>query len=111
MCLLPDWTGGKIGNDDCADDVNKIDQRTTHYISGPIGVEGTEPGDCLLVEILDGKNLLPEPKIINLIDRIRLVDYFENMPWGYTGIFDRKEGGLFGEFSFHLLVKWICDSD
>ncbi|KAG6872731.1 hypothetical protein C0995_007134 [Termitomyces sp. Mi166 len=57
-----------------ADDVRNVDLHKVHNLSGPIGVEGAEPGDCLVVEILD-------------------VNYFEKMPWGYTGIFELENGG------------------
>ena len=40
-----DWTGGFIKNNDSADDVRDIDLTTVHYLSGPVGVKGTEPGD------------------------------------------------------------------
>lgn len=65
-----------------------------HNLSGPIAVEGAEPGDCLVVDILD-------------------VAPFDKMPWGYTvrtyvrarsftdhpqGIFELNNGGgLFGK--------------
>lgn len=38
-----------------ADDVKNVDLHKVHNLSGPIGVEGAEPGDCLVIEILDGK--------------------------------------------------------
>ena len=48
-----DWTGGFIKNNDSADDVRDIDLSIVHFLSGPIGVEGAEPGDLLIVDILD----------------------------------------------------------
>jgi formamidase len=48
-CL--DVTGGHIQNNDCADDVRDIDLTHVHYLSGPFEIEGTEPGDVLVVEI------------------------------------------------------------
>ncbi|KAG6836372.1 hypothetical protein H0H93_008733 [Arthromyces matolae] len=48
-----DWTGGQIGNNDYADDVKNVDLYKIHNLSGPIGVDGAEPGDCLVVDILD----------------------------------------------------------
>ena len=50
-CL--DWTGGQIGNNDSANDVRDVDLLQVHYLSGPIRVEGAEPGDLLVVDILD----------------------------------------------------------
>lgn len=47
-----------------------------HYLSGPFEVEGAKPGDLLLVEIMD-------------------VQPFESRPWGFTGIFDKSNGGGF----------------
>ncbi|KAH0585648.1 hypothetical protein H2248_008870 [Termitomyces sp. 'cryptogamus'] len=88
-----DWTGGQIGNNDYADDVRDVDLHKVHNLSGPIGVEGAEPGDCLVVEILD-------------------VNYFEKMPWGFTGIFELENGGgLFAtEFNSHA-AKAIWDME
>jgi len=39
-----DWTGGFIQNNESADDVRDIDLSIVHFLSGPIGVEGAEPG-------------------------------------------------------------------
>ncbi|KIP10997.1 hypothetical protein PHLGIDRAFT_28142 [Phlebiopsis gigantea 11061_1 CR5-6] len=69
-----DWTGAQIGNNDCSDDIKNVDLTAIHNLSGPIAVEGAEPGDCLVVDILD-------------------VTPFEQMPWGYTGIFELENGG------------------
>ena len=71
-----DWTGGQIKNDDSATDVKIVDLSKVHYLSGPIGVKGAEPGDLLVVDILD-VGVLP--------------DY----QWGFTGIFARENGGGF----------------
>ena len=48
-----DWTDAQIGNNDSANDVRDVDLSQTHMLSGPIGVEGAEPGDLLVVDILD----------------------------------------------------------
>jgi len=69
-------TGGQIGNNDSADDVRNVDLTKVHYLSGPFEVEGAKPGDLLLVEIMD-------------------VQPFQEQPWGFTGIFDKKNGGGF----------------
>ena len=45
-----DWTGGAIKNDDDASDVRDVDLSTVHFLSGPVGVEGAEPGDLLVVD-------------------------------------------------------------
>ncbi|KAH8196044.1 hypothetical protein TruAng_009790 [Truncatella angustata] len=46
-------TGGQIGNNDSADDMRKVDLTKIHYLTGPFEVEGAQPGDLLLVEIMD----------------------------------------------------------
>jgi formamidase len=71
-----DWTGGQIKNNDSATDVKIVDLSKVHYLSGPIGVTGAEPGDLLVVDILD-VGVLP--------------DY----QWGFTGIFAKENGGGF----------------
>lgn len=73
-CL--DWTGGQIKNNDSADDIRDVDLTEIHYLSGPFDIETAEPGDVLLVEIQD-------------------VQPFQEQPWGFTGIFDRNNGGGF----------------
>ncbi|KUI59450.1 hypothetical protein VP1G_06669 [Cytospora mali] len=73
-CL--DWTGGQIKNNDSADDVKNVDLTKIHYLSGPFEVDGAQPGDVLLVEIMD-------------------VQPFQDQPWGFTGVFARENGGGF----------------
>ena len=48
-----EWTDNQIGNNDPANDVCDVDLSVAHMLSGPIGVEGAEPGDLLVVDILD----------------------------------------------------------
>lgn len=71
-----DWTGGQISNDDNARDILEVDLSKVHYLSGPIGVEGAEPGDLLVVDLLD-VGVLPESD------------------WGFTGLFAKSNGGGF----------------
>jgi formamidase len=71
-----DWTGGQIKDDDSAKDIQIVDLSKVHYLSGPIGVEGTEPGDLLVVDILD-------------------VGVLQSSQWGFTGIFAKENGGGF----------------
>ncbi|KAJ7052026.1 Acetamidase Formamidase [Mycena amicta] len=86
-----DWTGAQIGNNDTSDDVKNVDLNKVHNLSGPIAVEGAEPGDCLVVDILD-------------------VAPFEKMPWGYTGIFELTNGGgLFAKEFNSKACKAIWD--
>jgi formamidase len=85
-----DWTGGQIENNDSANDVRDVDLTKVHYLSGPFGVEGAEPGDLLVVDLLD-LGALP------------------NSPWGFTGIFARENGGGFLVEHFPKARKAIWD--
>ncbi|KAJ4488510.1 Acetamidase Formamidase [Lentinula aciculospora] len=86
-----DWTGAQIGNNDYSDDIKNVDLTRVHNLSGPIAIEGAEPGDCLVVDILD-------------------VTPFEKMPWGYTGIFELENGGgLFAKEFNSKAAKAIWD--
>lgn len=87
-CL--DWTGGQVKNDDSAEDIKNMDLTPNHHLSGPIHVEGAQPGDLLVVDILD---LGPHPK----------------QNWGYTGIFARENGGGFLTDHFPKAHKAIWD--
>lgn len=42
-----------VGNNDSADDMKNVDLTRIHYLSGPFEIETAEPGDVLLVEIMD----------------------------------------------------------
>ncbi|KIM85100.1 hypothetical protein PILCRDRAFT_817953 [Piloderma croceum F 1598] len=86
-----DWTGAQIGNNDNSDDIKNVNLTGVHNLSGPIAVEGAEPGDCLVVDILD-------------------VTPFDKMPWGYTGIFELNNGGgLFAREFNSKAAKAIWD--
>ena len=65
-----DWTGGQIKNDDDASDVRDVDLSQVHFLSGPVGVEGAEPGDLLEVDILD-------------------IGTFDDSQWGFNGFFSK----------------------
>lgn len=56
--------------------MKNIDLTKIHYLTGPFDVEGAEPGDVLVVEIQD-------------------VQPFQEQPWGFTGVFDKDNGGGF----------------
>jgi formamidase len=71
-----DWTGGQIKDDNNAMDIKVVDLSKVHYLSGPIAVEGAEPGDLLVVDILD-VGVLPDSQ------------------WGFTGLFAKENGGGF----------------
>src|SRR5258708_5981356 len=85
-----DWTGGFIKNNDSADDVRDIDLSIVHFLSGPIGVEGAEPGDLLVVDLLD-------------------VGPMKESLWGFNGFFSKKNGGGFLTDHFPLAQKSIWD--
>ncbi|KAL7268201.1 hypothetical protein RUND412_009189 [Rhizina undulata] len=85
-----DWTGGQIQNNDSADDVKSCDLTRVHYLSGPFEIEGAEPGDMLVVEIQD-------------------VQPFEERPWGFCAVFDRRNGGGFLDKQYPQAAKAIWD--
>jgi formamidase len=66
-------------------------------LSGPIGVEGAEPGDLLVVDILD---LGPVPQEVGEAP---------GQGWGYTGIFAKANGGGFLTDYFPDAYKAIWD--
>jgi formamidase len=55
----------------CAVNLDRV-----HVLSGPIAVEGAEPGDLLIVDILD-------------------IGPFPYAEWGFNGIFAKTNGGGF----------------
>src|SRR6187431_3312982 len=85
-----DWTGGQIKNDDAANDIYEVNLTKVHYLSGPVGVEGAEPGDLLVVDLLD-VGALPESL------------------WGFNGFFSKKNGGGFLTDHFPEAQKSIWD--
>ena len=54
-----EWTDGQVKNTDDANDIRDIDLSFNHVLSGPVAVEGAEPGDILVVDILDMGPHLP----------------------------------------------------
>ncbi|QBI21598.1 acetamidase/formamidase family protein [Egibacter rhizosphaerae] len=94
-CL--DWTDGQVNNDDSANDIRDMVLERCHVLSGPIGIRGAEPGDLLVVDILD---LGPIPQARG------------DLPgegWGYTGIFSKVNGGGFLTDRFPEAYKTIWD--
>jgi formamidase len=85
-----DWTGGQIKNDESSDDVKNVDLSQVHYLSGPITVEGAEPGDLLKVEFLDLGTL-------------------DDDEWGFTGSFAKENGGGFLTEHFPKATKACWD--
>ncbi|MBI1182198.1 MAG: acetamidase/formamidase family protein [Alphaproteobacteria bacterium] len=85
-----DWTGGQIKNDDDAADVRDVDLTQVHFLSGPIGIKGAEPGDLLVVDFLD-------------------IGAFPHNLWGFNGFFSKKNGGGFLTEHFPEAQKSIWD--
>ncbi|QDA35868.1 acetamidase/formamidase family protein (plasmid) [Paracoccus liaowanqingii] len=85
-----DWTGGQISNNDDASDVRDVELEQVHYLSGPIGIKGAEPGDLLVVEILD-------------------IGAKEESQWGFNGFFSKQNGGGFLTEHFPQAQKSIWD--
>lgn len=67
-----------------------MDLTQIHYLSGPIAVEGAEVGDALEVEILD-------------------IQPLESSEWGYTGIFDKTNGGSLLHDIYPRATKVVWD--
>ncbi|QKI89836.1 formamidase [Thiomicrorhabdus xiamenensis] len=85
-----DWTGGQIKNDDDASDIRDVDLSQVHFLSGPVGVEGAQPGDLLEVDILD-------------------IGTFEESNWGFNGLFSLNNGGGFLTDHYPDAQKTIWD--
>jgi len=92
-----EWFDGQIRNDDSADDIRDVDLSIVHQLSGPIAVEGAQPGDLLVVDILD---VGPVPQERGPV---------AGQGWGYTGIFSRVNGGGFLTDHFPDAYKAIWD--
>jgi formamidase len=94
-----EWTDSQIGNNDTAKDVRDADLSVAHMLSGPVEIEGAEPGDLLVIDILDlGPCLPPQEK-----------GAAPGQGWGYTGIFARTNGGGFLTDYFPEAYKAIWD--
>jgi formamidase len=105
-----DWTDGQIANNDSPDDIRDVDLTVVHVLSGPIWVNGAEPGDILVVDLLE-KN-----------GGGFLTDHFPNPAkavWDFQGIYTTSRHipgvrfagithpGLIGCAPSHeLLTKW-----
>lgn len=70
------WDGAQIGNNDSANDIRDCNLLPCHHLSGAVAIEGAEPGDLLVVDILD-------------------IGPFQGREWGYTGIFPTDNGASF----------------
>lgn len=78
-----EWTNGQIGNNDSANDVRDVNLDFNHMLSGPFAIEGAEPGDLLVVDIVD-LGPVPQAQGDNCGEG-----------WGYSGIFAKANGGGF----------------
>lgn len=92
-----EWTDGQIHNDDSANDIRDVSLDRCHVLSGPIGIQGAEPGDLLVIDILD---LGPVPQEVGPAP---------GQGWGYTGIFAKVNGGGFLTDYFPNAYKAIWD--
>nr|WP_119070996.1 formamidase [Rubrobacter indicoceani] len=94
-----EWTDGQILNTDDANDVRDVDLSINHVLSGPVAIEGAEPGDILVVDVLDLGPHLPGTA----------PDGLAGAGWGYTGIFAKENGGGFLTDYFPGAHKAIWD--
>ena len=85
-----DWTDGQIKYNDDPSDIRDVKLTVVHVLSGPIHVNGAQPGDILVVDLLD---IGPLP----------------GDEWGFTGIFDRNNGGGFLTDHFPNAAKAVWD--
>ncbi len=93
-----EWFDGAIVNDDSADDILNAPLSTVHVLSGPFAVEGAEPGDLLIVDILDVGPIPQEDS-----------GPLAGQGWGYTGVFATSNGGGFLTEQFPDAYKVIWD--
>ncbi|MCM3740983.1 acetamidase/formamidase family protein [Oceanobacillus luteolus] len=89
-CL--EWTDGQVKNNDDPSDIRHVNLDRVHVLSGPVHVNGAEPGDLLVVDILD-------------------IGIFDEQPWGFNGIFAKENGGSFLVDQFPEAAKSIWDFD
>lgn len=85
-----DWTDGQISNDDDPKDIRDVNLNRVHVLSGPVYVNGVEPGDLLVVDILD-------------------IGAMQHSEWGFNGIFSRDNGGGFLTEHYPEAAKSIWD--
>ncbi|MBE9140581.1 acetamidase/formamidase family protein [Nodosilinea sp. LEGE 07088] len=85
-----DWTDGQIKDDDDPSDIRDVELTVVHVLSGPIYVNGAQPGDILVVDLLD-------------------IGALPNDEWGFTGIFSRENGGGFLTDHFPNAAKACWD--
>ena len=94
-----EWFDGEIKNDDSADDLRHCTLPNVHCLTGPFYIEGAEPGDLLVVDILD----------IDAVEDSGANGPLSGMGWGYTGVFAKNNGGGFLTERFPDAYKVIWD--
>ncbi|WP_232697648.1 formamidase [Brevibacillus daliensis] len=85
-----DWTDGQISNNDDPSDIRDVNLNRVHVLSGPVWVNGAEPGDLLVVDILD-------------------IGALQESEWGFNGIFAKENGGGFLTEHYPEAAKSIWD--
>jgi formamidase len=83
-----DFLDAQIRDDDSIDDVRDVDLTRAHPLTGPFYVEGAEPGDLLVIDLLDIKPITPV---------------------GFSGVFAKSNGGGFLDGHFPDAAKAIWD--
>jgi formamidase len=83
-----DFLDAQISNNDDPSDVMNIDLTRAHPLTGPFNIAGAEPGDLLVVDLLDIKPITPV---------------------GFSGIFAKDNGGGFLAEYFPEADKAIWD--
>jgi formamidase len=94
-----DWRDAQLGNNDSANDVRDVNLNLCHMLSGPIEIEGAEPGDLLVVDLLDLGPCQP-PQAYGAAP---------GQGWGYTGVFSKVNGGGFLTDHFPDAYKAVWD--
>ena len=94
-----EWTDSQIVNSDDSNDVRDVNLAPCHMLSGPVEIEGAEPGDLLVVDILD-LGPVPPPNDEGPAP---------GQGWGYTGIFAKVNGGGFLTDHYPDAYKAIWD--
>ncbi|MHB0920063.1 MAG: acetamidase/formamidase family protein [Thiomonas delicata] len=84
---IVDASGGQLTPDSVADDVTKFDFSRLNPVTGPIHIDGAEPGDALAVKLLD----------------------FQPSGWGWTAIIPGF-GLLADQFTEAQLHHWRYDT-
>jgi len=83
-----DFLDAQIQDTDSVDDVANVDLTRAHPLTGPFHVEGAEPGDLLVIDLLDIKPVTPV---------------------GFSGVFSKENGGGFLADYFPEADKAIWD--